>query len=153
MTDLHIVEGDARDVAAIMPIMESAFDPAFGEAWSAAQCLSLLATPGTSLIAAQSGTGTVGFALTRWIFDEEELLMIGVDRPFQRMGVASALLAHIIRRAKLSNRSRIFLEVRSNNPAQQFYRQYRFEICGIRKGYYKGLNGDRFDAATMALNF
>jgi hypothetical protein len=44
MTDISISSGDANDIAAIMPIMNSAFDPKYGEAWTAAQCLSLLAT-------------------------------------------------------------------------------------------------------------
>lgn len=152
MTDVRVIEGDARDIAAIMPIMESAFDPAFGEAWSAAQCLSLLAAPGTSLIVAKTNADIVGFALTRWVCDEEELLMIGVAPDSQRLGIASLILEHIIKRTKTSNRIRIFLEVRSNNPARQFYRRFGFEICGVRKGYYKGSNGDRFDAETMALN-
>jgi len=29
---IDIIEGDARDISAIMPIMENAFDPFFGEA-------------------------------------------------------------------------------------------------------------------------
>lgn len=148
----HVTERDARDIAAIMPIMESAFDPEYGEAWTAAQCLSLLATPGTSLITAETNGVLAGFALTRWVFDEEELLMIGVAPEFQRMGIAGNLAEHIIARAKASNRKRIFLEVRSNNPARRFYLQLGFADCGVRKAYYKGMNGNRFDAITMALN-
>lgn len=151
MNAVQIVEGDARDIARIMPIMDSAFDPAFGEAWTAAQCLSLLAVPGSGLLMAVAEGQMVGFALSRWILDEEELLMIGVKPPFQRKGVAAALLRHVIARAEKSLRNRIFLEVRSNNPALHFYRRFGFEHCGTRKSYYRGTNGDRFDAATMAL--
>lgn len=152
MSGARIVEGDARDIAAIMPIMDSAFDPAYGEAWTAAQCLSLLAVPGSGLLMAKNADEAVGFALTRWILDEEELLMIGVKPDFQRRGIAAALLRDIIVRARKSLRNRIFLEVRSNNPALYFYRQFGFEQSGVRKSYYRGANGDRFDATTMALN-
>lgn len=152
MTKPRISIGDARDVAAIMPVMERAFDPVYGEAWTAAQCLSLLAAPATGLFLAEQDEKVVGFALTRWIVDEEELLMIGVDPEFQRQGIAHNLLSHIIDRARSANRVRIFLEVRSNNPALSFYQNSGFEYCGTRRSYYRGINGDRFDATTMALN-
>lgn len=152
MSAVRIVEGDARAIARIMPVMESAFDPAYGEAWTAMQCLSLLAVPGSGLLMAVTGDQVVGFALSRWILDEEELLMIGVSPRFQRKGIAAALLRHIIDRAKKSLRNRIFLEVRTNNPALYFYHRFGFEHCGTRKAYYRGANGDRFDATTMALH-
>lgn len=148
----EILEGDGRDIASIMPIMDAAFDPQFGEAWTAAQCLSLLATPGTSLLLARADNSIVGFALTRWIIDEEELLMIGVNPKMQRSGIATDLITHLIRRAKAFKRERIFLEVRANNSALQFYKLMGFQACGTRKNYYKGANGSRFDATTMNLN-
>lgn len=151
MSAMQIIEGDARDIARIMPVMQSAFDPIYGEAWTAAQCLSLLAVPGSGLLMAMAGDQVTGFALSRWILDEEELLMIGVEPSCQRKGVAAALLRHIIDRARKSHRNRIFLEVRSNNPALYFYHRFGFEHCGTRKAYYRGANGDRFDATTMAL--
>lgn len=152
MNDVQIHAGDARDIAAIMPIMDSAFAPEFGEAWTAAQCLSLLSLPQTSLLIAKSGVRNAGFALTRWVCDEEELLMIGVSPMHQRQGIASALLRQIIESARQSRRNRVFLEVRSNNSALQFYQRYGFENCGTRKAYYRGSKGERFDAVTMALN-
>lgn len=152
MSKPHIFVGDARDVASIMPVMERAFDPVYGEAWTAAQCLSLLAVPGTALFIAEQERKISGFALTRWIIDEEELLMIGVDPDYQRQGIAHNLLSHIVDKARNEKRSRIFLEVRSNNPALSFYQNFGFEYCGTRKSYYRGINGDRFDATTMALN-
>lgn len=153
MKDVTILEGDARDIAAIMPIMDSAFDPEFGEAWTSAQCLSLLAVPCTGVLIAEIDGRTAGFALSRWVADEEELLMIGVAPEFQRRGIASKLMICLIHRAKESARRQMFLEVRSNNSARDFYQRHGFEICGVRKGYYKGIHGERFDATTMRLNF
>ena len=152
MSTCGIISGDARDIAAIMPIMNGAFDPEFGEAWTSAQCLSLLALPQSSLLIAEKDQKAAGFALTRWVCDEEELLMIGVSPEFQRSGIASALMKHIVERAQLAGRNRIFLEVRSNNSASHFYRSHGFKNCGIRKSYYRGISGDRYDATTMALN-
>ena len=55
---IEIVEGDASDIAAIIPIMQDAFDPRFGEAWTAAQCLSAMAIPGCRLLLGRTGGET-----------------------------------------------------------------------------------------------
>jgi [ribosomal protein S18]-alanine N-acetyltransferase len=150
---VSVTIGDARDIAAIMPIMNAAFDPKFGEAWTASQCLSLLSMHGSQLLLATIDNRIVGFALTRWVLDEEELLMIGVDPGFQRQGVASQIVASIVSIAKNSGRHNLFLEVRANNSAAEFYARFGFEAKAIRRGYYRGTNGERFDATTMSLNF
>jgi [ribosomal protein S18]-alanine N-acetyltransferase len=148
-----IIQGDARDIASIMPIMESAFDPKYGEAWTASQCLSLLSMSGSQLVLAAIEEQIVGFALTRWVLDEEELLMIGVDPAFQRQGIASRIVDAVIGSAKNSGRQNLFLEVRANNAAAEFYDRLGFVPKGTRRGYYRGADGARFDATTMSLNF
>lgn len=148
---IEIVEGDARDIASIMPIMADAFDPAFGEAWTSAQCLSALAMPGSRMLLARSDGEVHGFALSRWVLDSEELLMIGVSKPMQRMAIGSALLDKVVRLARTEGRTQIFLEVRDGNAAHDFYVKNGFVPIGRRKQYYKGLNGERLDAITMTL--
>lgn len=149
---IDVVEGDARDISAIMPIMEDAFDPVFGEAWTAAQCLSALAMPGCRLLLAKGAELVCGFAMTRWVLDTEELLMIGVARSMQRQDAGSELLREVVRLASEEGRSQLFLEVRDGNAAYDFYARFGFQPIGRRKQYYKGINGDRPDAITMTLN-
>ena len=38
-------EGDERDIDVLMEVMTRAFDPLFGEAWNAGQCLGILSLP------------------------------------------------------------------------------------------------------------
>ena len=40
---------DVRDLDAVMEVMQDSFDPAYGEAWTAAQCAGLLPLPGVWL--------------------------------------------------------------------------------------------------------
>lgn len=147
---IEIVEGDATDIAAIMPIMNDAFDPAFGEAWSSTQCLSALAMPDCRLLIAKEQGGVCGFAISRWVLDTEELLMIGVARKYQRKNIGSLLLQHIIRIARKAGRTQLFLEVRDGNLAHHFYEKFGFQPIGRRKNYYKGTDGARPDAVTMS---
>jgi [ribosomal protein S18]-alanine N-acetyltransferase len=149
---IAVVEGNGTDVSAIMPVMDVAFDPRFGEAWTAAQCLSILAMPGSRLLIARQETQTVGFALSRWVIDEEELLLIGVDPNCRRAGVGRNLINALLNNAKLSAHASIFLEVRNGNPAQNFYHEMGFRPIGRRPGYYKGNDGSRHDSITMQMN-
>jgi [ribosomal protein S18]-alanine N-acetyltransferase len=148
---LEIVTGTALDVPAIMPVMENAFNPLFGEAWTAAQCLATLSMPNSSLLLARDQDRTLGFALSKWVIDEEELLLIGVSKLYRRQGAGQALLDHLIANATDSQRAAIFLEVRSSNPAQDFYAAMGFISVGKRANYYRGNDGSRHDSITMSL--
>jgi [ribosomal protein S18]-alanine N-acetyltransferase len=146
---IEILTADAHDIASIMPVMENAFDPAFGEAWTAAQCLATLSLPDTQLIIARTQDKVAGFAISRWVLDEEELMMIGVLPEFQKHGIGKQILQHMIDLAKSAYRRQIFLEVRANNPAIEFYKSQQFTQIGIRPNYYISTKGNRFDAITM----
>jgi [ribosomal protein S18]-alanine N-acetyltransferase len=149
---ITIIEGDATDIASIMPVMNDAFDPVFGEAWSAAQCLSALAMPDCRLLIAKMENSVAGFAMSRWVLDIEELLMIGITKSRQRKNIGSILLSTIIRNAKNENRLKLFLEVRDGNIAHDFYLASGFTAIGRRKQYYRGSNGVRPDAITMVMD-
>lgn len=152
MTEVEIIEGDARDIASIMPVMNAAFDPCYGEAWTASQCLSVLSLPDSHLHLARIGKAMVGFALTRGVLDEEELLLIAVMPELTRKGIATTILNAVIALAQKKGRNRLFIEVRKNNSAIEFYRRSGFAAIGTRPAYYSGPNGNRLDATTMRLN-
>lgn len=150
---MEIVEGTPHDIASIMPVMNDAFEADYGEAWTAAQCLAALSVPGSQLLLARSDDGIVtGFAMTRWVLDEEELLMIGVGRKWRNNNIASLLLNEIRKKAIAANRSKLFLEVREDNPARQFYEKSGFSSIRIRKEYYVGKDGKHRNAVTMQVN-
>jgi [ribosomal protein S18]-alanine N-acetyltransferase len=148
---IEVLRGSGLDVAAIMPVMHDAFDPEFGEAWTAAQCLSTLAMPGGQLLIAKSDGETVGFALSRGVIDEEELLLIGALPSARRQGVGRQLIASLKQACAELGRSTLFLEVREGNSAYAFYVSMGFESIGRRTGYYKSNRGSRYDSLTMAL--
>ena len=149
---ITVGEGNAHDIAAIMPVMEDAFDPSFGERWTAAQCLSALAMPDCRLLIAKDDHVVVGFSISRWVLDIEELLLIGVAKSWQRRQIGSLLLNAVIRHARADSRSKLFLEVRDGNVAHDFYCASGFQKMGRRKQYYRGLDGVRPDAITMMMN-
>lgn len=144
---------DALD--AIMAVMESAFDPAYGEAWNRRQTGDSLSMPSTHFLLVdihgqepETPEDAVGFALSRLAADEEELLLIAVRPDARRRGVGSALLNCYLEKAKQRGATRIFLEMREGNPAEHLYQAFGLLPVGRRPDYYRSGNSGPFDAIT-----
>ena len=149
ITELRV--GDAGDLVAVSRVMQAAFDPAYGEAWSSAQCLGMLALPGVWLTLAGQDGVLVGFAMARAIAGDGELLLLAVDPVHRGHGVGGTLLRSIIADARDRGAERLHLEVRAGNDAVALYRAHGFAQVGQRCGYYRGVDGRAHDAQTYAL--
>lgn len=147
---VELTHGGAVDADAVDRIMAAAFDPQYGEAWTRSQCLGILAMPGVWLTLARVDDAVVGFALSRAIMDEAELLLIAVDPAARRRGVGAALLRSVIAECTGRGIARMHLEVRANNPALSLYAAHGFERVGVRRNYYRNRAGAAFDAHTYA---
>jgi [ribosomal protein S18]-alanine N-acetyltransferase len=146
---VELRSGSATDIAIIDSLMTAAFDPRFGEAWSRNQCLGMLALPGVSLLIASLDGTPAGFAMTRVIAGEAELLLLATSPDVRRRGVGSALLRAVIAACEDDGVETIHLEVRSGNDAVALYRAAGFAKVGERRDYYRGRTGQVFDALTF----
>jgi [ribosomal protein S18]-alanine N-acetyltransferase len=130
-------------------VMEDSFDPAFGEAWTAAQCAGLMPMAGVWLSLARRDGETVGFALGRIVLKEAELLLLAVRRSEQGHGIGRLLLDRFSLVAASRGADRLHLEVREGNPAMTLYRNSGFVEVGRRRNYYTGCDGQIYDALTL----
>ncbi len=146
---ISVIEGNILDLDAVMAVMEDSFDPAYGEAWTAAQCAGLLPLPGVWLSIARVDGEVVGFALARIVLTEAELLLLAVKRDGQRRGVGQLLLDRFRMVAAARGAAKLHLEVREGNPAMNLYRRAGFIEAGRRRGYYTGRDGLIYDALTL----
>ncbi len=73
---IELRSGSVADLALVDQLMQGAFDPRFGEAWTRNQCLGILAMPGVWLTIAAIDGIPAGFALSRIVADEAELLLL-----------------------------------------------------------------------------
>lgn len=72
------------------------------------------------------------------IYERVEINQIEVDSFHRNSGKASQLLEKLIKSVDKD----ITLEVKKDNfPAIKLYNKYNFKEIGIRKGYYKGIDG------------
>jgi ribosomal-protein-alanine N-acetyltransferase len=148
--DVAIEEGGAADLGAVMRVMEDSFDPAFGEAWTAPQCAGLLPMAGVWLSLARRDGAVIGFALSRIVADEAELLLLAVGRSWQGAGVGQMLLDRFAAVAASKGAQQLHLEVREGNHAVSLYRRNGYREVGRRRNYYSGQGGQLFDALTLA---
>lgn len=153
MSRLKLVElttGNAHDLPIVDRLMQAAFDARYGEAWTAGQCLGVMAMPGVWLTLAFVDEKPAGFALTRAVADEAELLLLAIDPKKRRAGIGSALLRSVLADAAARGVVRLHLEVRADNPAVVFYTRHGFGKVGERRDYYRGTDGVRRDAHTYS---
>lgn len=142
--------GGVQDLPAVNTIMQEAFDPRYGEAWTTAQCMGMLSLPGVWLTLASVGDQDVGFALSRSTGLEAELLLLATSPRARGRGVGGALLRAAIAEAAGRGVKDLHLEVRAGNEAIRLYRREGFSQVGERRSYYRGKSGQLFDAQTFA---
>lgn len=134
----------------IMQIMDAAFDPVFGEAWTRRQVEDALVVGNCHYGLARAGDACAGFYLARDGFGEVELLLLAVAPQHRRCGHGLRLLDKFAEAARVLGAERLLLEMRDSNPAEVLYRQFGFVPVGVRKDYYKLAGGLRADAITFA---
>ncbi len=149
---VRLVRGRSADLPAVMAIMNAAFEPRFGEAWTRSQCAGILPMTGVSLMLARDNgrEQPLGFALFRNVAGDSELLLLAVAPDHQRRGIGRLLLEQFLDCARDSGASRVHLEVRDGNPAIEMYRSAGFKPAGRRPNYYRGNDGRQYDALTFA---
>lgn len=144
----------------LMSVMDVSFDPEWGEAWNRRQVEGALSMANTRVIlvdatgcplATDSESDAAGFSLVRFAPGEEELLLIAVRPELRGKGLGQRLIALLSAEARSRGATRIFLEMRENNPAASLYTKVGFEPIGRRKSYYLLANGSRMDAITYGL--
>lgn len=134
----------------MMAVMHAAFDPQYGEAWSATQLAGTLAMPGCWAQLALAGTTATGFSLCRSIGPDVELLLIAVDPGQRRLGLGARLLQQSLADASARGATDFFLEVREDNAAaRRLYASAGFSEVGRRPDYYSGKDGSKRAALTL----
>ena len=140
------------DLDAVMSIMGEAFDSSFGEAWTRPQCAGILPMHGVVMSLALARDEPVGFSLARTVAGESELLLLAVRPEWRGRGVGTALVDNFIRIGRAAGANLLHLEVRDGNSALGLYQRSGFRLIGRRVKYYRGTDGQQFDALTMALD-
>jgi len=92
----------------------------------------------------------VCFAVCQEVVDEVHILNLCVSPGFRGRGFGRRILRHARVDARRHGARKCLLEVRaSNQAARALYEQEGFSQVGVRRGYYRSLNGKE-DALVLA---
>ncbi|CYV04832.1 ribosomal protein S18-alanine N-acetyltransferase [Streptococcus suis] len=130
MIEIKHYDGQENLAEAVLAVMQSVYEQS---PWTLEQIVTSLASQDEDYYLAYEGQELVGFLAVQTVLDEMEILQIAVKADFQRLGIASQLMA-----AVMDWDGDIFLEVReSNSAAQALYTRQHFTKIGKRKDYYR----------------
>ncbi|WP_024414157.1 ribosomal protein S18-alanine N-acetyltransferase [Streptococcus suis] len=130
MIEIKHYDGQENLAEAVLAVMESVYEQS---PWTLEQIASSMSSQDEDYYLAYEGQELVGFLAVQTVLDEMEILQIAVKADFQRMGIASQLMATV-----MDWDGDIFLEVReSNSAAQALYTRQHFAKIGKRKDYYR----------------
>ncbi|HEM6494702.1 ribosomal protein S18-alanine N-acetyltransferase [Streptococcus suis] len=130
MIEIKHYDGQENLAEAVLAVMESVYEQS---PWTLEQIASSMSSQDEDYYLAYEGQELVGFLVVQTVLDEMEILQIAVKADFQRLGIASQLMA-----AVMDWDGDIFLEVReSNSAAQALYTRQHFTKIGKRKDYYR----------------
>ncbi|HFI0144154.1 TPA: ribosomal protein S18-alanine N-acetyltransferase [Streptococcus suis] len=130
MIEIKHYDGQENLAEAVLAVMQSVYEQS---PWTLEQIASSMAGQDEDYYLAYEGQELVGFLAVQTVLDEMEILQIAVRADFQRLGIASQLMA-----AVMDWDGDIFLEVReSNSTAQALYTRQHFTKIGKRKDYYR----------------
>jgi ribosomal-protein-alanine N-acetyltransferase len=143
-------EAKPRDAAAISALHGASFN----RGWSEEEIERLMLDRQVVTHRATIGGRLAGFAMSRLVQGEAEILSVAVAAARRRRGVGRRLLdLHLRRLAGLGARV-VFLEVdESNVAARALYHRFGFHEAARREGYYFGSSGKRSTALILRCNF
>ena len=131
--DYRIVDATKQHV----PALENLEKLCFSSPWTAQMLETQLPDDKHEFIVAEMDGELLGYVGMMYILDEGYISNVAVSPQYRRRGVADALIAELIERAKKLELSFVTLEVRqSNTPARTLYRKHGFKDVGLRKNYY-----------------
>ncbi len=94
-----------------------------------------------------------GYIVMSFCIDEAEIMVIAVDEPFRKNGIAQELINSAENLVK-DRAERILLEVRESNiEAQNLYIKNGFEKTGLRKNYYSDFSGKEPENAVLMTKY
>ena len=120
-----------------IPLIASLEVKTFHDPWSE-RALELFLTDGGFCVACLENDELCAYCTVTTVLDEAQIINVATDEKFKRQGCARRVINRVLDECISRGISYISLEVReSNEAAIALYKKLGFEICGLRKGFYK----------------
>ena len=131
---MRIREMEIDDLEQVMPIEEALF----AVPWTANGFFSFLLRNDSVFLVAEEDGEILGYCGAILVFDQGDIVNVGVRADRQRQGIARRLLDALFKIAGEKGVTSLYLEVRvSNQAAIALYEGLGFQRLGVRKDYYE----------------
>jgi ribosomal-protein-alanine N-acetyltransferase len=143
-----IADADTADAGRLAAIHAASFE----RGWDAHEFEHLLADRMVfAHLARPGGRGSpTGFAMSRLVIDEAEILTVAVMPAARKTGLATRLMQHHLGRLAAAGARKVFLEVAEDNVAAiRLYHRSGFAEIGRRAAYYARRQGPPAAAIVM----
>ena len=138
LKDIKISNMTLNHLNEISNILISDFD----DFWNPSVLKDELNAENSHYLVAQLNDEIVGFAGIKIVLDNADIMNLVIKKHFRNQGIATLLLENLISLSKKLKLSSLTLEVREDNfPAIHLYKKLGFIENGIRRNYYKTLDG------------
>lgn len=128
--------GDAAHIAAMS---RDLIERGLGWSWTERRVLRSIVDAETNVAVAVVAGRRIGFAITKYLFDEAHLLLLAVQPAHGRRGTGSALVGWLEKVALTAGLGQIYLEARVGNAAARaFYQRLGYSEIQLLPGYYQG---------------
>jgi len=135
MTDFIITELISENVHDAYNVEKSSLDAP----WSESELASIIGAEDKFYYTALYGGEVAGIAGFYKVLDECMIMNVAVLSPFRRLGIADAMIDHLLNAASHLGCAFATLETAADNTAAiSLYKKHGFAENGRRKGYYHG---------------
>lgn len=131
---VRIDKAMAQDASQIAEIEQNTFT----DAWSEQAILSTLSQKQAFVLVARDEEKIQAYCILYYVLDECEITRIAVREDSKRKGIGRQLLHWLSDYCKTLGVEKLLLDVReSNHSARMFYKDFGFQMDGVRKGFYE----------------
>ena len=122
----------------------------FSDAWTETGVRETLGQKQAFITVAEDGGELIGYCIIYYVMDEAEIARIAICEDVRRTGIGNDLFQYTCEYCTEIGVERLLLDVReSNEGAIAFYKNYGFQIDGIRKDFYEM---PKEDAVLMSMS-
>lgn len=130
-------QAHAGDAPAMAAMSRDLIEVGLGWRYSPQRVAALINDSETIALVACGASGLQGFAIMQFGDERAHLVLLCVQPPHRRLGIARRLVEWLLESAKVAGISSIHLELRADNDdAQRFYRALGFTETLVIPGYY-----------------
>ena len=128
-----------REAAALARLSRDLIETGLGWTYRTPRLAALIADPAVTVLVARLPGRLAGFAVMRFGDERAHLILLAVDVPSRRRGIARQMLDWLVASATAAGMASIHVELRAGNAAAQaLYESAGFAETFRIPGYYQG---------------